>query len=107
MENRKTTQHELNYYKDKYFIGVKVNNRTQLLHYNKRGYEIRNEILDNVVIFNEKNPDNKKRFKTLKTSAFATCYKIPCLEHLFGIEQEKLKPWYIRLINKLVALCQR
>ncbi|MBW6482833.1 MAG: hypothetical protein K0B10_07210 [Vicingaceae bacterium] len=99
-----TKEEKIKYYQDKYFIGMEANGKKQLLHFNKTGYELRNEINKKVVIFSENNIEHSKRFKTIGTGPFRMCYKIPCLEYYFGEKptQENFKTKLLHYLRKIV-----
>lgn len=95
------TAKQLAYYKHRYFIGRKINDKIQLIHFNKRGYELQNEIQLDVVVFSKKDKQHNNRFNTMQFSSFKNCEKIPCLKYLYGIERLTIKQhlliWQYRL----------
>lgn len=93
---------KLRYYQGRYFVGMEINGKTKFLHYNKKGYELRNGLSLKAVILKYDNADDNKRFETLASSPFKHCYKIDCNEHLYGYRPKQ--PFWKLLIEYLRKL---
>lgn len=103
--DKKELLKQLRFYKGKYFIGFIENSKGQFLHYNKKGFELRNGLSPKAVIFNYDNAEHTKRFDTLANSPFKHCYKIDCNQYLYGYNQPE--NWFTKLINFLRKIWSR
>lgn len=69
-------------YEGVYFMVVKSGKKMQFLHRNKKGFEIRNKICANVVVFDENIIEHTSLFDKLKAGPYKDLEKEPVTNHL-------------------------